>query len=60
MTFPEYTEAEIQEAKNNAFLFGVREEVSDNTAIAFLFWLSKQYSFPSHNKLQEYWEMECR
>jgi len=59
MTFPEYTEDEIQEAKSNASLYGVRE-VSDDTAIAFLFWLSKQYSFPSHTKLQEYWEMECR
>jgi len=60
MTFPEYTEAEIQEAKNNASLYGVRSEVSDGTAIAFLFWLSKQDSFPSHNELQEYWEIESR
>jgi len=59
MDFPKYTEDQIKEAKSNAFLYCVIE-ISDDTAIAFLFWLSKQSSFPSHNKLQDYWEMESR
>ena len=59
MDFLEYTENQIKEAKANAFLYGLGE-ISDDTAIAFLFWVSKQYSFPSHNKLQEYWELESR
>ena len=59
MTFPEYTEDQIQEAKSNASLYGLGE-ISDDTAIAFLFWISKQDSLPSHNKIQEYWDMECR
>lgn len=59
MPFPKYTEAQIQEAKSNASLYGLGE-ISDDTAIAFLFWISKQDSFPSHNELQEYWEIESR
>jgi len=57
MTSPTFTQQQILAAKENASLYGVREEVSDDVAITFLFWRSRQDHSPSYNKTKEYWDM---
>jgi len=57
MVFPVFTQQQILAAKAIAFLYGVREEVSDDVATTFLFWRSRQDHSPSCSKTKEYWDM---
>jgi len=54
MTSRPFLPSQISDAKENAFLHGVREVVPDGVAIAFLTWRSRQ-DYPSHDKTKGYW-----
>jgi len=55
MTSRPFLPSQISDAKKNAFLFGVRAEVPDDVAIAFLLWKSQQ-DYPSHDQDKGYWQ----
>jgi len=49
-----FTQEDIALAKENAFLHGVREEVSDGVATSFLFWWGLR-DCPSRTQVRNYW-----
>jgi len=54
MTSRPFLPSQISDAKENAFLHGVREVVPDGVAITFLFWRARQ-DRPSHDQVKGYW-----